>query len=170
MAVLRTTPRVPRLRLALRCAALVHARVRASRSEDEEEGARGRERSPREKSFPRTIGMLIRFARFLGFFVLFCECRSSADDLVECVPRLVEASVSMQPRPKGLLWTFIGSRAPVRSVDSARRSGARSFVPDYSKGRYASGSRKASNVSFISVNRSRPAERTRADIPFKMRP
>lgn len=26
-----------------------------------------------------TIGMLIRFARFLGCRVLFCECRSSAD-------------------------------------------------------------------------------------------
>lgn len=25
-----------------------------------------------------TIGMLIRFARSLGSFVLFCECRSSA--------------------------------------------------------------------------------------------
>lgn len=35
-----------------------------------------------------TIGMLIRFARFLGRFVLFCECRSSADAaVVECVPR-----------------------------------------------------------------------------------
>lgn len=34
-----------------------------------------------------TIGMLIRFARFLGCFVLFCECRSSADGVVECVPR-----------------------------------------------------------------------------------
>jgi len=36
-----------------------------------------------------TIGMLIRFARFLGCLVLFCECRSSADDgaAVECVSR-----------------------------------------------------------------------------------
>lgn len=35
-----------------------------------------------------TIEMLIRFARFLGCLVLFCECRSSADGVaVECVPR-----------------------------------------------------------------------------------
>jgi len=35
-----------------------------------------------------TIGMLIRFARFLDCFVLFCECRSSADGAaVECVSR-----------------------------------------------------------------------------------
>lgn len=43
----------------------------------------------RKRSF-WAIEMLIRFARFLGFFVLFCECRSSAYDLLECVVRLAE--------------------------------------------------------------------------------
>lgn len=43
----------------------------------------------RKRSF-WAIEMLIRFARFLGFFVLFCEYRSSAYDLLECVVRLAE--------------------------------------------------------------------------------
>lgn len=40
---------------------------------------RGREGNGRMEKLG-TIGMLIRFARFLGRFVLFCECRSSAAD------------------------------------------------------------------------------------------
>lgn len=41
-------------------------------------GGRGRRERPYGEKLG-TIGMLIRFARFLGCFVLFCECRSSAD-------------------------------------------------------------------------------------------
>ena len=81
---------------------------RASNQEREKErmnerGKRGRRRRRRREGEEtrRTIGMLIRFARFLGFFVLFCECRSSADDLVECVARLVAASST--PEAKGTL-------------------------------------------------------------------
>lgn len=123
LAVVWTTPRVPRV---LRCP--VQRRVQEGSAytvwSEDEEGARVR--AYREKRALRTIGMLIRFAPFLGFFVLFCECRSSADDLVECVARLVEPSEPKQPRPRYLLFAglFLDSMVaatallPVRGLDA----------------------------------------------------
>lgn len=64
------------------------------KNKQKKKGRRKRERESKDERDRKrslwAIEMLIRFARFLGFFVLFCECRSSAYDLLECVVRLAE--------------------------------------------------------------------------------
>lgn len=73
---------------------------------DGKERRERRERPYREEALG-TIGMLIRFARFLGSFVLFCECRSSADS--------------------GGRWNaFLVPRACAREGGRIRRASARS--------------------------------------------
>lgn len=53
------------------------------------------------------IGMLIRFARFLGCLVLFCECRSSADDAaVECVPRSGDVRAAERIKARKIISVF----------------------------------------------------------------